>query len=78
MRDVGLTVDYDGKRNIAYLNGEAIEYPIGAMMCEYARLSPIGAHEWQVLQHEDQASSRQTAMAGHLRSHHLAHAGQQA
>lgn len=40
MRDVGLTVDYDGKRNIAYLNGEAIEYPIGAMMCEYARLSP--------------------------------------
>ena len=25
MRDVGLTVDYDGK---AYLNGEAIEYPI--------------------------------------------------
>lgn len=38
--DIGLNVDFDGKKNIL-LEGEVIkEYPIGGMACEYARLHP--------------------------------------
>jgi hypothetical protein len=38
--DVGLNVDFDGKKNIV-MEGEIIkEYPIGGMACEYARLRP--------------------------------------
>ena len=38
--DVGLNVVFDGKKNIV-MEGDAIkEYPIGGMICEYARLHP--------------------------------------
>ena len=38
--DIGLNVDFNGKKNIV-LNGDIIkEYPIGGMICEYARLRP--------------------------------------
>lgn len=38
--DIGLNVDFDGKKNIV-MEGEIIkEYPIGGMICEYARLRP--------------------------------------
>lgn len=38
--DIGLNVDFDGKKNII-LEGDVIkEYPIGGMACEYARLHP--------------------------------------
>lgn len=38
--DVGLNVDFDGKKNIV-MEGDIIkEYPIGGMACEYARLRP--------------------------------------
>lgn len=40
MNDVGLTVDFDGKVNQVFANGEVTSYPIGEMMCEYARLVP--------------------------------------
>ena len=40
--DIGLNVDFDGKKNIV-MEGEIIkEYPIGGMICEYARLRPTG------------------------------------
>lgn len=36
--DIGLNVDFDGKKNIV-IEGDIIkEYPIGGMACEYARL----------------------------------------
>ena len=38
--DIGLNVDFDGKRNIVLENGVIKEYPIGGMACEYARLRP--------------------------------------
>lgn len=38
--DIGLNVDFDGKRNIVFENGVVKEYPIGGMACEYARLRP--------------------------------------
>lgn len=39
--NVGLNVDFDGKKSIV-MNGDIIkEYPIGGMICEYARLRPI-------------------------------------
>jgi hypothetical protein len=39
--DIGLRVEYDGKKNVV-LAGEIIkEYPIGGLMCEYARLRPL-------------------------------------
>ena len=39
--DVGLSVDFDGKKNIV-MEGDTIkEYPIGGMICEYARLHPM-------------------------------------
>lgn len=38
--DIGLNVDFDGKKNIV-MEGDIIkEYPIGGMACEYARLHP--------------------------------------
>lgn len=38
--DIGLNVDFDGKKNVV-MEGEIIkEYPIGGMICEYARLRP--------------------------------------
>ena len=38
--DVGLNVEFDGKKNIV-MEGDVIkEYPIGGMICEYARLRP--------------------------------------
>ena len=43
--DIGLRVEYDGKKNVV-LAGEIIkEYPIGGLMCEYARLRPIELKE---------------------------------
>ena len=39
--DIGLNVEFDGKKNIV-MEGDIIkEYPIGGMACEYARLHPI-------------------------------------
>lgn len=38
--DIGLTVDFDGKKNIVMADGIIKEYPIGGMACEYARLHP--------------------------------------
>lgn len=38
--DIGLYVEYDGKKNIVISNGEISEYPIGGMACEFARLHP--------------------------------------
>lgn len=38
--DIGLNVEFDGKKNIV-MEGDVIkEYPIGGMICEYARLRP--------------------------------------
>lgn len=38
--DVGMTVEFDGKKNVV-LQGDIIkEYPIGGLICEYARLHP--------------------------------------
>ena len=38
--DIGLNVDFEGKKNIV-MEGDIIkEYPIGGMACEYARLRP--------------------------------------
>lgn len=38
--DVGLNVDFDGKKNIV-MEGDIINvYPVGGMVCEYARLRP--------------------------------------
>ena len=43
--DIGLRVEYDGKKNVV-LAGEIIkEYPIGGLMCEYARLRPTEVKE---------------------------------
>ena len=38
--DIGLNVDFDGKKNIVMEGGIIKEYPIGGMVCEYARLRP--------------------------------------
>ena len=38
--DIGLNVDFDGKKNIVMEGGIIKEYPIGGMACEYARLHP--------------------------------------
>lgn len=40
MRDIGLYVEYDGKKNVVIGNGEVKEYPIGGMACEFSRLHP--------------------------------------
>lgn len=38
--EIGLSVEFDGKKNVV-MNGDFIkEYPIGGMICEYARLRP--------------------------------------
>lgn len=37
--DIGLPVLYDGDRNIFFFDKDSIEYPAGAMIAEYARLS---------------------------------------
>ena len=45
LMDIGLRVEYDGKKNVV-LAGEIIkEYPIGGLMCEYARLRPTELKE---------------------------------
>ena len=38
--DIGLSVEFDGKKNIVMNDGVITEYPIGGMACEYARLHP--------------------------------------
>lgn len=38
--DIGLSVDFDGKKNIVMEGNIIKEYPIGGMTCEYARLRP--------------------------------------
>lgn len=38
--DVGLNVDFDGKKNIVMMGDIINVYPIGGMVCEYARLRP--------------------------------------
>lgn len=38
--DIGLNVDFDGKKNIVMEGDIVKEYPIGGMICEYARLHP--------------------------------------
>lgn len=40
MKDVGLTVEFDGKKNVVMAGDIVKEYPIGGMICEYARLHP--------------------------------------
>lgn len=37
---MGLTVEFDGKKNVVLADGKVTEYPIGGMACEYARLHP--------------------------------------
>lgn len=39
--DIGLNVEFDGKKNIVMEGSIIKEYPIGGMACEYARLHPI-------------------------------------
>ena len=34
MRDIGLYVEYDGKKNVVIGNGEVKEYPIGGILCK--------------------------------------------
>ena len=38
--NTGLHVEFNGKKNIVISNGIVKEYPIGGMICEYARLDP--------------------------------------
>lgn len=38
--DFGMTVKFDGKKNTILCCGIVKDYPIGGMMCEYARLHP--------------------------------------
>ena len=38
--DVGLNVDFDGKKNIVMMGDIINVYPVGGMVCEYARLRP--------------------------------------
>lgn len=38
--DIGLNVEFDGKKNIVMEGSIIKEYPIGGMACEYARLHP--------------------------------------
>ena len=38
--DIGLNVEFDGKRNIVMEGGIVKEYPIGGLICDYARLHP--------------------------------------
>lgn len=40
MSDVGLYVDFNGKKNVVMAGDIIKEYPIGGMICEYARLRP--------------------------------------
>lgn len=37
---IGLTVEFDGKKNVLLADGQVTEFPIGGMACEYARLHP--------------------------------------
>ena len=38
--DIGLRVEFDGKKNVVFAEERIKEYPIGGLMCEYARLKP--------------------------------------
>ena len=40
MSKYGMTLTYDGKKNTILCSGIVKEYPIGGMICEYARLHP--------------------------------------
>lgn len=46
MRDMGLYVEYDGKKNTVIGNGEVKEYPVGGMACEFARLHPTDIKDY--------------------------------
>jgi len=46
MRDIGLYVEYDGKKNVVIGNGEVKEYPIGGMACEFSRLHPTDIKDY--------------------------------
>ena len=47
MHDLGLTVEFDGKKN-AVFDGDITEYAIGEMICEYARLVPMDLKKYVV------------------------------
>ena len=46
MRDIGLYVEYDGKKNVVIGNGEVKEDPIGGMACEFSRLHPTDIKDY--------------------------------
>lgn len=43
--EMGLNVDFDGKKNVVLGGGIIKEYPIGGMICEYARFRPTDLKE---------------------------------
>lgn len=43
---IGLTVEFDGKKNVVLADGQVTEYPIGGMACEYARLHPTAIKQF--------------------------------
>ena len=43
--DIGLRVEYDGKKNVVLAGKKIKECPIGGLMCEYARLRPTELKE---------------------------------
>lgn len=45
MLDRGMTVEFDGKKNTILCQGIVKDYPIGGMICEYARLKPTDLKE---------------------------------
>lgn len=45
MREVGLCVIFDGKKNVIMDEGNVYEYPIGGLACDYARLHPMELKE---------------------------------
>lgn len=45
MNNIGLSVEFDGKKNVVMIDGFVKEYPIGGMACEYARFRPTDLKE---------------------------------
>jgi len=43
---IGLTVEFDGKKNVLLADGKVTEYPIGGMACEYTRLHPTAIKQF--------------------------------
>lgn len=39
--DIGVKIQFDGKKNILFFDEKVYEYPIGGLIAEYARLSPV-------------------------------------